>query len=82
MRKFLLIVGCGLILVSPVVGIVPGPGGIFVFAAGIGLMLRTSTQAKRVYVRAAKRWPKLGEWTDWGLRRHSARRRRERAALA
>jgi len=82
MRKFLLIVGCGLILVSPVVGIVPGPGGIFVFAAGVGLMLRTSTKAKRVYVRAAKQWPKLGEWTDWGLRRHSARRRRERATAA
>jgi hypothetical protein len=31
--------------------------------------------AKRHYVRF-KRWqPKVGRWTDWGLRRRSAKRR-------
>jgi hypothetical protein len=56
----------------------PGPGGIFVFAAGLALALRSSEWAKRRYVRF-KRWqPKAGRWADWGLRRKSARRRHDR----
>jgi hypothetical protein len=67
--------GVLLILAAPLLGPVPGPGGIFVFAAGLTLVLRTSLWAKRHYVRF-KRWqPKAGGWTDWGLRRGSARRR-------
>lgn len=70
-----LIVGILLILISPLFGAVPGPGGIFVFAAGLALVLRTSMWAKRRYVRF-KRWqPKAGQWTDWGLRRRSFLRR-------
>ena len=50
-------------------------GGIFVFAGGLALVLRTSMWAKRHYVRF-KRWqPKAGRWADWGLRRQSAKRR-------
>ena len=72
-----------------VVGAIPGPGGIFVFAIGLAMVLKTSMWAKRHYVRF-KRWqPKAGRWTDWGLRRRSARRREalrkereERAAAA
>ncbi len=64
-----------LIIVSPLAGVIPGPGGLFVFAAGLALMLRTSMWTKRRYVRF-KRWkPKAGRWTDWGLRRESAKRR-------
>ena len=67
-----------LILVSPVVGAIPGPGGIIVFAAGLAMVLRTSRWARRQYVRF-KRWqPEAGRWTDWGLRRRSARRREAR----
>ena len=67
--------GVLLILATPLVAPLPGPGGIFVFAAGLTLILRTSLWAKKHYVRF-KRWqPKAGSWADWGLRRKSARRR-------
>ena len=68
-------VGVVLILLSPVAGVIPGPGGIFVFAIGLAMVLKTSMWAKRRYVKF-KRWqPKAGRWADWGLRRQSARRR-------
>ena len=68
-------IGILLILLSPLAGVVPGPGGIIVFALGLAMVLKTSTWAKRRYVRF-KRWqPKAGAWTDWGLRRPSHRRR-------
>ena len=51
-------------------------------ATGFALLLETSPWARRFYVRAKRRWPKLGEWVDWGMRRRSARRRREREKLA
>jgi hypothetical protein len=69
------VLGVLLILLSPVVGVLPGPGGIFVLALGLAMVLRTSHWARRRYVQF-KRWqPKAGRWTDWGLRRQSARRR-------
>jgi hypothetical protein len=72
-------IGVALVILSPLAGVIPGPGGIFVFAAGLALMLRTSMWAKRRYVHF-KRWqPKAGRWADWGLRRESAKRR---AAIA
>ena len=72
------VTGVLLIILSPVVGAIPGPGGVFVFAAGLALVLKTSRWAKRRYVRF-KRWqPKAGRWADWGLRRRSALRREER----
>jgi len=65
----LLIIG-GL-LIAPV----PGPGGIFLIAPGVALVLKTSMWAKRHYVRV-KRWqPKAGRLMDRALRRPSARRR-------
>lgn len=70
--------GWVLIVASPVVGLLPGPGGIFVFAAGLGLVLRNSRWAKRRYVAFKRRWPKHGAVADWGLRRPSARRRSRR----
>lgn len=74
-ETILFVLGLLLMIASPVAGIIPGPGGIFVFAAGLALVLRTSMWAKRRYVHF-KRWqPKVGQWTDWGLRRRSARRR-------
>jgi len=81
-RLFMLAVGPALIALSPVVGLVPGPGGLLVFVAGVALTLRASPTAKRIYVRAKRRWPKLGHWSDKGLRRpsHFRRLRRERNA--
>ena len=71
----ILAIGAILIVLSPIAGVIPGPGGIFVFAIGLAMVLKTSMWAKRRYVRF-KRWqPKAGRWADWGLRRKSARRR-------
>jgi len=71
----LFVVGVLLLIVSPLVGAIPGPGGIVVAGVGLALVLKTSHWARRYYVRF-KRWqPKAGRWTDWALRRRSAKRR-------
>ena len=68
-------IGVALLIISPLVGAIPGPGGIIVAGIGLALVLKTSMWAKRRYVRF-KRWqPKAGRWTDLALRRRSARRR-------
>jgi hypothetical protein len=76
-RYFLVGLGCLLIALTPLVGPIPGPGGIVVFAAGLSLVLKYSGVAKRLYVRFKRRHPKKGRWADWGMRRASARRREE-----
>jgi len=69
----LLLIGIGLVIAP-----LPGPGGIFLIAPGLALILKASMWAKRHYVRL-KRWqPKAGHWTDMALRRQSARRRHAR----
>ena len=78
-------IGILLMLAAIPVGALPGPGGVFVFAAGLALVLKTSMWAKRYYVKF-KRWqPKVGRWADWGLQRRSAKRReairKERKAM-
>jgi hypothetical protein len=68
-------IGILLLALSPLVGVLPGPGGILVAGLGLALVLKTSMWAKRRYVHF-KRWqPRVGRWTDWALRRRSARRR-------
>ncbi len=74
-RTTLFVIGLLLIVVSPLAGAIPGPGGVFVFAAGLALALKNSEWAKRQYVRFKRRQPKAGRWADWGLRRPSYRRR-------
>jgi hypothetical protein len=71
------LVGLGFILiaVTPLVGPIPGPGGIIVFGAGLSLILKYTGWAKRLYVRFKRKHPNKGRWTDWSLRRASARRR-------
>jgi hypothetical protein len=67
--------GLILLVVSPLVGAIPGPGGLIVAGVGLAMVLKTSMWAKRRYVRV-KRWqPKAGRWMDWALRRSSAQRR-------
>jgi hypothetical protein len=71
-------VGVMLLLISPLVGALPGPGGIIVAGVGLAMILKTSMWARRRYVKF-KRWqPKAGHWTDLALRRKSARRRHAR----
>ena len=70
-------IGLLLLVVSPLVGAIPGPGGVLVAGLGLALVLKTSMWAKRRYV-LFKRWqPKAGRWTDLALRRRSAKRREE-----
>jgi hypothetical protein len=78
LRQVLFFAGILLVIVSPLVGAIPGPGGVFVFAAGLALVLQNSEWAKRLYVRFKRRHPNKGRWADWGLRRLSARRREAR----
>ncbi|MBO9711551.1 hypothetical protein [Sphingomonas sp.] len=78
-RTLLLLLGLLVIGVSPLVGIIPGPGGIFVFAAGLVLVLQNSGFARRHFARAKRRWPKFGHYADMALRRRSFRRRQARA---
>src|SRR5262245_18789965 len=77
-RTAFFVLGLFIMAAAPAVGVLPGPGGIIVFAAGLTLVLRFSGWAKRVYARFKRSNPKKGEWTDWGLRRRSARRREAR----
>jgi hypothetical protein len=68
-------IGIVLLVLAPLVGAIPGPGGVVVAGIGLALILKTSMWAKRHYVKV-KRWqPKAGRWMDWALRRPSAQRR-------
>ena len=67
--------GVVLLLLAPLVGALPGPGGIIIAGIGLAMVLKTSMWARRRYVRFKKWQPKAGRWTDWALRRRSARRR-------
>ena len=82
LRLVMLIAGVLLIVVSPIVGALPGPGGIFVFAGGLVLVLRTSHWARMRWVRLKRRYPRLGDLADRVMRRQSALRRRARAQEA
>lgn len=67
--------GLFLVIISPLVGAIPGPGGVFVFAAGFGMMLKGSRRVKKWFARFKRRHPAKGAWADFGLRRASYRRR-------
>lgn len=75
MRWCLLGLGWLFIAVTPIVGPLPGPGGLITFGLGAGLILKNSRWAKRQYVAFKRKHPNKGRWTDWSLRRESARRR-------
>jgi hypothetical protein len=79
--------GVLLLILAVVSGpIIPGPNGALFGAAGLSLILKSSLWAKRHYARLKKkrvgfrgRHVVIGEWTDWALRRQSAKRREQRA---
>ncbi len=76
-RQGLVVLGFLLIAITPLVGPIPGPGGIIVFGAGLSLILKYTGWAKRLYVRLKRKHPNKGRWADWSLRRPSAKRREE-----
>ncbi len=80
-RLALFILGVVMMAIAPIVGILPGPGFIILFPLGLMLCLQNSAWAKRIYVRFKWRHPRYAAWTDRVMRRTSAARKRERAAL-
>ena len=67
-----------LMLAALLVAPLPGPGGVFLFAAGLALTLRNSHGARVRFARWKRRWPRLGHMVDVAMRRRSALRRRAR----
>lgn len=76
-RTGLFVLGWVLLAITPLVGMLPGPGGVIVFGAGATLVLKYSEWAKRRYVAFKRKHPNKGRWADWSLRRQSAKRREE-----
>ena len=74
----MLVAGFLLLAITPLVGPIPGPGGIFTFAGGMVLILRNSTWARKLFARTKKKWPRFAHYSDLALRRQSWRRRRDR----
>lgn len=69
-RLLTFITGVLLVIISPIIGAIPGPGFIIVFPIGLAMILKSSLGAKRLYARFQKRWPKYGRWTNMVLRRN------------
>src|SRR3954454_21530251 len=69
----LLAIGVALLVVSPLVAAIPGPGGIVVAGIALALVLKGSMWAKRDYVRFGRWQPRAAQWTDLALRRRSAK---------
>lgn len=68
-RFALSMLGFFLMLISPIVGAIPGPGFIILFPIGLALVLQNSRWAKKRYVDFKRRFPQYGQWTDWAMRR-------------
>ncbi|MCP3733547.1 hypothetical protein M9979_01435 [Sphingomonas sp. RP10(2022)] len=80
-RALQLALGILLIVAAGIVGPLPGPGGIFLFAGGLVLVLRNSRWAQVRFARAKRRWPRIGGLVDRAMRRRSALRRHARDKL-
>ena len=77
-RLLQLVLGGILILGAALVAPLPGPGGIFLFAGGLVLILRNSREAQVRFARTKRRWPRIGGLVDRTMRRPSALRRHAR----
>ena len=75
-RLCLFALGGVLLLLAPIIGVLPGPGGLILFPVGLALVLQNSIWAKRVYGRFKRRHPAYAAWADRIMRRPSAARRR------
>ena len=56
-RKFLLFLGWSIMAIALMLGPIPGPGGIPIFAAGAMLVLSQSLPARRFFIRMQRRYP-------------------------
>ena len=55
----LLAIGWMLLVIGPIIGLLPGPGGFPITAAGLILLLSQSYMAKRIFLRWCQRHPRL-----------------------
>jgi hypothetical protein len=69
-RFALFVFGTFLVIISPIIGAIPGPGFVVVFPIGLALMLQNSRWMKKRYVDFKRRFPNYGKWTDWAMRRN------------
>ena len=76
MRIAQLTLGVLLIIGAAVMGPLPGPGGIFLFAGGAALLIKNSNWVKRHYARFGRNHPKYARFCDKALRRRPAPRGR------
>jgi hypothetical protein len=65
----LIVLGWALVVAAPLIGWLPGPGGLILFPIGLALVLKNSAWAKRRYAVHSKRHPEYGEWANWAMRR-------------
>ncbi len=68
-RIGLLSLGWIMIIISPIVGAIPGPGFIILFPIGLALVVKNSILGKKLYVRFRNKFPQYNRWSDWALRR-------------
>lgn len=50
--------GVTIVLAGAVIGALPGPGGIPIVALGLMVVLKSSRGARRLFIRAQRRWPR------------------------
>jgi hypothetical protein len=74
--------GTTMMVLAPITAPLPGPAATLLFAGGLVLVLRNSPRARWRFVRAARRFPRVGALLDRAMRRPSAKRRRLRDAGA
>jgi hypothetical protein len=51
--------GVAIVLAGAAIGALPGPGGIPVMALGLMVILKNSRGARRMFIRAQRRWPRM-----------------------
>lgn len=65
----MLVLGWILVLGSPLLGPIPGPGPLLILPIGLALILKNSLWAKKRYARLARRFPDYANWANWAMRR-------------
>jgi hypothetical protein len=77
-RWLMISLGWALMIIAPLIGWLPGPGGLILFPIGLAILIKHSLWAKRRYLRLSKTYPEYALWANWAMRR---RRFQERPPL-
>lgn len=68
-RWCILMFGWLIVLGSPLLGPLPGPGPLILLPIGLALILKNSLWAKKRYARLARIHPEYANWANWAMRR-------------